>query len=98
MRSLSVFLIFICLVSALSVVWIRHENRVLLPQLHNRYALRDDLNIEWRKLLAERSTLSRHDQMKSWAKKVGKMSTPNEDVVLYLKKRYAEWVLLEQER
>lgn len=98
MRSQSVILIFVCLVSTLSVVWVRHENRVLLPQLHERYAVRDDLNIEWRKLLAERSTLSRHDQMKGWAKKVGKMSPPSEDVVLYLKRGYTEWVLLEQEQ
>ena len=95
MRSLSVMLIIVCLVSAFSVVWIRYENRVLSPQLHARYALRDDLNIEWRKLLAERSTLARHDQMKNWASKVGKMSMPSEDVVVYLKKRYTEWVLLE---
>ncbi len=95
MRSLSVMLIIVCLVSAFSVVWIRYENRVLSPQLHARYALRDDLNIEWRKLLAERSTLARHDQMKNWANKVGKMSMPSEDVVVYLKKRYTEWVLLE---
>ena len=88
-------LIVVCLVSAFSVVWIRYENRVLSPQLHARYALRDDMNIEWRKLLAERSTLSRHDQMKNWANKVGKMSMPSEDVVVYLKKRYTEWVLLE---
>lgn len=88
-------LIIVCLVSAFSVVWIRYENRVLSPQLHARYALRDDLNIEWRKLLAERSTLARHDQMKNWANKVGKMSMPSEDVVVYLKKRYTEWVLLE---
>ena len=88
-------LIVVCLVSAFSVVWIRYENRVLSPQLHARYALRDDLNIEWRKLLAERSTLARHDQMKNWANKVGKMSMPSEDVVVYLKKRYTEWVLLE---
>lgn len=95
MRSLSVMLIVVCLVSAFSVVWIRYENRLLSPQLHARYALRDDLNIEWRKLLAERSTLARHDQMKNWANKVGKMSMPSEDVVVYLKKRYTEWVLLE---
>lgn len=95
MRSLSIMLIIVCLVSAFSVVWIRYENRVLSPQLHARYALRDDLNIEWRKLLAERSTLARHDQMKNWANKVGKMSMPSEDVVVYLKKRYTEWVLLE---
>ena len=95
MRSLSIMLIIVCLVSAFSVVWIRYENRVLSPQLHARYALRDDLNIEWRKLLAERSTLARHDQMKNWANKAGKMSMPSEDVVVYLKKRYTEWVLLE---
>ena len=88
-------LIVVCLVSAFSVVWIRYENRLLSPQLHARYALRDDLNIEWRKLLAERSTLARHDQMKNWANQVGKMGMPSEDVVVYLKKRYTEWVLLE---
>ncbi len=95
MRSLSFCLIIICLVSATSIVWIRHQNRVALPDLHARYALRDDLNIEWHKLLAERATLLRQDKVKSWARVVGKMHVPDEEVVLIIKKHPTDWLLLE---
>ncbi len=95
MRTLFVGLIAFCLLSALSIVWIRHENRVLLPILYERYAQRDDLNIEWRNLLAERATLSRRAQLKNWASTVGKMNEPDRDVVLFLKKQSNDWLYLE---
>lgn len=95
MRSLTVLLLIVCLVSALSIIWVRHHNRVLLPELHARYVVRDDLNIEWRELLAERTTLTRQVKLKNWARQVGKMSLPEADIVLILKKRPTDWLLLE---
>ena len=95
MRSLSICLLVVCLVSALSIVWIRHQNRVFLPDLHARYSVRDDLNIEWRNLLAERATLLRQEKLKSWARLVGNMRSPDEEVVLILKKHPTDWLLLE---
>jgi len=95
MRSLSALLLVLCLAAALSIVWIRHQNRVMLPDLHARYSVRDDLNIEWRKLLAERATLLRQEKLKSWAQMAGKMHMPNQQIVLILKKHPTDWLLLE---
>ncbi len=86
----------VCLISALGLVWIRQENRVLTPELHSRYVMRDDLNIEWRELLAERSALSRRENLKSWAEKVGNMDAPDKEVVLIVKKTAADWQLQER--
>ncbi len=95
MRSVTVMLLILCLVSAMSIIWIRHQNRVFLPELYARYVVRDDLNIEWRKLLAERTTLTRQVKLKSWARRVGEMQAPEADIVLILKKRPTDWLLLE---
>ncbi len=97
MRSLLIFcLSAICLLSALGLVWIRQENRVLIPELHNRYAIRDDLNIEWRELLAQRSVLSRRENLKRWSDGVGDMNAPAEEVVLIIRKHPTDWRLLEK--
>ncbi len=96
MRNLLTFcLLGVLLTSTLGLIWVRQENRVITPQLHARYAMRDDLNIEWRELLAQRSVLSRRENLKRWSEQVGNMQVPQEEVVLVIKKRTTDWQLLE---
>lgn len=91
----SIFLLAFCLVSALSLIWIRQENRILTPQLHDRYSLRDNLNIEWRELLAQHSVVSRRESLKSWTEREGKMHAPEKEIVLLLQKQKSEWLSVE---
>lgn len=96
MRSVTtIFLLAICLVSALSLIWVRQENRILTPQLHDSYSLRDDLNIEWRELLAQHSVVSRRESLKVWTEREGKMQAPEREIVLLLKKQKTDWLSVE---
>ena len=95
MRSFIVLLTLLIVVSALGVVWVRHENRALVPQLQALYTIRDDLNIEWRQLLAERAALSRHTQLKNWLDSTDDMTLPSENTVLFVTKDGASQMFLE---
>ena len=46
--------------SALTVIYIRHLNRIVFVQAQTVQHQRDELNIEWRKLLIEQATWSVH--------------------------------------
>ena len=96
MRSVTtIFLLAFCLVSALSLIWIRQENRVLTPHLHDRYSVRDELNIEWRELLAQHSVASRRENLKTWTEREGNMHAPDKEIVLLLKKQNPDWLSVE---
>ena len=84
MRKVTYMLIFVCLASVIAVIWVRHENREVFVELQALYHHRDDLNIEWRNLLTERTSLTRHDQLENWAQTNVKMQAPEEQLVLLL--------------
>ena len=86
MRKVTYMLIFVCLASVIAVIWVRHENREVFVELQALYHHRDDLNIEWRNLLTERTSLTRHDQLENWAQTNVKMQAPEEQLVLLLEK------------
>jgi cell division protein FtsL len=60
MKAVGVFGLLILLaavmVSAIAVVWTRHQSRVLFVQLTQLQGQRDDLNIEYGKLELEQAT------------------------------------------
>ena len=84
MRKVTYMLIFVCLASVIAVIWVRHENREVFVELQALYHHRDDLNIEWRNLLTERTSLTRHDQLENWAQTNVKMQAPEEQLILLL--------------
>ena len=86
MRKVTYMLIFVCLASVISIIWVRHENREVFVELQALYHHRDDLNIEWRNLLTERAALTRQDQLENWAQTNVKMQAPEEQLVLLLHK------------
>lgn len=79
-------MIFVCLSTAISVVWIRHENRVAFSQIEDQFEERDRLNIEWYRLRLERAAISRFEQVESWAEDNAKLKKPQVQVVLLLPK------------
>ena len=86
MRKVTYMLIFVCLASVIAIIWVRHENREVFVELQALYHHRDNLNIEWRNLLTERTSLTRHDQLENWAQTNVKMQAPEEQLVLLLHK------------
>ena len=58
MNRLVFFVALIFLISALSLTYVRHLNRAVFVQQQSVSVERDELNIEWRKLLTELATWS----------------------------------------
>lgn len=77
-------LICICLFSAIAVIWVRHENRIQIIELHDIYEQRDSLNIEWQKLKIELAAMSRHDNLANWAVASHGMYPAKEHTVIFL--------------
>ncbi|MFQ5546973.1 MAG: cell division protein FtsL [Woeseia sp.] len=57
---LIVVLATVCVVSALALIYTRHESRRLFLELENLTTERDQLNIEWGQLQIEQSTWATH--------------------------------------
>lgn len=50
----------VCVISALALIYTKHESRKLFVQLERLSAERDELNIEWGQLQIEQSTWATH--------------------------------------
>lgn len=76
MRSAQAVLVVAVVVSALAVVYVRHQHRLEFVALHAAQKERDRLNTEWRQLLAEESTWSFHHLVEKNARERLKMKEP----------------------
>ena len=57
----------VCLLSALAIVYTKHESRRLFVELEELTAERDQLNIEWGQLQIEQSTFATHGRIEQVA-------------------------------
>lgn len=69
------------LVSAVAVVWSRHQTRSLFIQLQGLHSQRDGLDIEWGQLKIEQSAWSTHGRVEQTARADLKMVIPKPDEV-----------------
>ena len=58
MNRVVLFAGIILLASSMTLIYIRHLNRIVFVQEQAIFSQRDELNIEWRKLLTELATWS----------------------------------------
>jgi cell division protein FtsL len=70
-----ILLIFVVL-SAFSVIYYSHVNRQTTSELEVLFSQQDELNIEWRNLLLEQSSLAEHSAIESKSKKLLGMKRP----------------------
>ena len=57
----------VCVVSALALIYTRHESRKLFIELEQLTSERDELNIEWGQLQIEQSTWATHARIEKLA-------------------------------
>ncbi len=69
-------LMFIVVSSAFAVIYCTHLNRQTTSQLEVLLTKRDELDIEWRNLLLEQSSLAEHSTIETKASKLLKMQRP----------------------
>lgn len=77
MRNPPVWLLLGCMISAMVVVELRHESRVLYAELQKLQQERDGLNVEWGQLLLEEGTWAQHRRIESVARSQLGMELPN---------------------
>ncbi|GFZ92789.1 cell division protein FtsL [Dyella caseinilytica] len=87
MRMIGVFFLLLLLsavmVSAIAVVWTRHQSRALFVQLTQLQSQRDALNIEYGQLELEQATWAEPRRIDSEARtKLGMLSPRPQDVQL----------------
>jgi cell division protein FtsL len=77
-RALWLSLLFAAvLMSALGVVYSRHQSRALFTQLQALQTLRDELGIEWGRLQLEQSTWTAHGRIETIATERLHMHSPS---------------------
>lgn len=64
-------------VISLAVIGLRHQNRTMFVELQSLQKTRDDLNIEWGKLLLEEGAWSQHRRVESTARTRMSMDLPS---------------------
>ncbi|HKT30297.1 cell division protein FtsL [Dyella sp.] len=87
MRAVGIFSLLIlltaALVSAIAVVWTRHQSRTLFVQLSQLQSQRDELNIEYGRLELEQATWAEPRRIDSEARtKLGMFTPRPQDVQL----------------
>jgi cell division protein FtsL len=75
--SVTYILLLFVVMSAFSVIYYSHINRQTTSELEVLLSKKDELNIEWRNLLLEQSSLAEHSAIESKAKKLLDMKRPN---------------------
>ncbi|MCJ8295251.1 MAG: cell division protein FtsL [Colwellia sp.] len=85
--SVTYILLVFVVMSAFSVIYYSHINRQTTSELEILFSKKDELNIEWRNLLLEQSSLAEHSAIESKAKRLLNMKRPDRDseVIVSLK-------------
>ncbi len=82
-RSVLAIMMVVVLVSALGVVYIKHQSRKLFVELQSLQKNRDELNIEWGKLLLEMTTLATPTRVENIARnKLGMKAPLPESIII----------------
>ncbi len=76
LQGLTLMLTLLVLGSALGVVYTTHESRKLFVELQVLQGVRDELNIEWGRLLLEQSTLATPTRVENIARRKLGMKPP----------------------
>ena len=71
--------------SAIALIDARHQNRVLFEQLDQLHEQRDQLNVDWGRLLLEESTWSTHAYIEQSATQKLDMGLPANPQILLVK-------------
>ncbi len=87
MRSWIFLLTIAVVLSGIAVVYGRHQHRLIFIALQESQQQRDQLNIEWRRLLLEESTWSMHQLLENNARRKLGMTVPSPAAMVVLSGR-----------
>ncbi len=85
-RGLIVGLWVAVIVSALGVVYAKHQSRQLFVRLQGLKADRDVMDVEWGRLQLEQSTQATHERIESIARERLDMENPTASVLIVIER------------
>ena len=85
LRMVNAVLVAVLMVSALTVIYAKHRNRMLYVELRELQGARDNLNVDWGRLQLEQSTWATHSRIEAVARKKLGMRNLNYGEVIILK-------------
>lgn len=77
----------VCVVSAMALVYTKHESRKLFIELEQLTTARDELNIEWGQLQIEQSTWATHARIERVATEKLALSRPLASEVFVIERK-----------
>jgi cell division protein FtsL len=78
-------LVIVAVISALGVVYAKHQSRKLFVELNALEKKRDHLNVEWGQLQLELNTWAAHGRIENKARKSLGMTGIEHDKVIFIK-------------
>lgn len=81
----AVTLVMVTMLSAISVVYSKHQTRKLFVNLEKLHKQNDELNIEWGRLQLEQSTWSSNGRIEKVARNKLHMKLPKANEIIYIK-------------
>ncbi len=82
---MKIALISLCFISALLVIWVRHEHRLTFIALQKTEQQRDKFEHDWEQLLLEQSTWLQPQRIEQLAKEKLQMQIPETDKIIFIK-------------
>ncbi|RUO26627.1 cell division protein FtsL [Aliidiomarina minuta] len=73
------FWALLVLISSLAVIYLTHANRELIAERETLLQARDELDVEWRHLVIEQSSLAEHSRIEHLATRDLNMQRPGEE-------------------
>jgi cell division protein FtsL len=80
-----VWLVFAVMATAMFVIQVRHQSRLLFSELQMVRAEGDELNTEWGQLLLEEGTWSEHRRVEAMARTRLDMNIPSRDRIVVVR-------------
>ncbi|MDH5301914.1 MAG: cell division protein FtsL [Gammaproteobacteria bacterium] len=78
-------LVVAVMLSALAVVYVKHQNRVVYADLQHLQKLRDEMNVAWGQLQLEQSTFATHSRVEQIAREKMGMTLPGAKEIVIVK-------------
>ena len=77
----------VCVISAMALVYTKHESRKLFVELESLTHQRDDLNIEWGQLQIEQSTWATHARIEQVATEQLSLERPQSEEIFVIERQ-----------
>ncbi len=87
---LQAILLILIMLSAISVVYVKHYNRTLFVAAQQLEKKRDLMDIEWGQLQLEQNTWATHARIDKLAREKLHMSSPDSNDIIYLNMKKIE--------